>query len=120
MCCRKWRSILVEETRVGDTIVRAGGDEFVLIFHDLTSTDALSAIANRLLARLEQPILFGDAPCRISASIGITVSDDYAAPDVQQMLSDADKALYASKNAGRAQLTFVSQIDPSRLEARAT
>jgi hypothetical protein len=36
------------------------------------------------------------------------------------MLSDADRALYASKNAGRAQLTFVHQIDASRLEARVT
>ena len=79
---------------------------------------ALSLIADRLLVRLEQPILFGDAPCRISASIGITVSDDYADPNAETMLNDADRALYASKNAGRAQHTFVSQIDASRLDAR--
>lgn len=98
--------VLVEETRSGDTVVRAGGDEFVLIFAGLTNPDQLAQIARRILSRLEQPILFQGQPCRISASIGITISDDYANPTADQMLVDADTALYASKSAGRAQHTF--------------
>ncbi len=101
--------ILVEETRSDDTIVRAGGDEFVLIFHRLTDPDRLARIAGRILARLEEPIPFNGAPCRISASIGITVSDDYECPTADQMLIDADTALYASKKAGRARHTFGGQ-----------
>jgi diguanylate cyclase (GGDEF)-like protein len=112
--------ILVEETRAGDTVIRAGGDEFVLVFHDLTSAEALAAISDRLLKRLEQPILFGGAPCRISASIGIALSNDYVVPEAERMLGDADRALYASKNAGRARHTFFNRIDPSRLQARVT
>ncbi len=104
--------ILVQETRSSDTIVRAGGDEFVLIFHALTDPDKLSQIAARILARLEQPILFEGAPCRISASIGITVSDDYSPPCAERMLADADAALYASKGAGRARHTFAGRPDP--------
>ncbi|WP_172293456.1 GGDEF domain-containing protein [Pseudoruegeria sp. HB172150] len=99
-------AILVEETRESDTVVRAGGDEFVLIFYRLTDRDRLARIATRLLRRLEQPIAFGERICRISGSIGIAVSQDYESPDAEQMLRDADMALYVSKNAGRARYCF--------------
>jgi diguanylate cyclase (GGDEF)-like protein len=111
--------ILVDETRDQDTIVRAGGDEFVLIFHRLTDTASLSAIAERLLARIEKPIMFADQPCRVSASIGITVSDDYTPPDAEKMLIDADQALYASKNAGRARHTFVNRTEVPEMDTEA-
>jgi len=112
--------ILVEETRASDTIVRAGGDEFVLVFHRLTDPDRLGAIADRVLKRLETPIMFGQDPCRISASIGITVSDDYDPPTADQMLIDADMALYASKKAGRAQHTFVNRSDAAEQDKAAS
>lgn len=102
--------VLVEETREEDTVVRFGGDEFVLLFHRLTDRDALGKVAMRILKRLQEPVLYQDQPCRISGSIGITMSDDYATPDPEQMLIDADMALYASKNAGRAQHTFVRDV----------
>lgn len=98
--------LLVKETRSTDTVVRSGGDEFVLIFHKLTDPESLTQIADRLLHCLEKPILFGDAPCRISASLGITISDDYAPTSPDQMLIDADRALYMSKNAGRSRHTL--------------
>lgn len=99
--------ILMDVTRDEDTVIRVGGDEFVLVFHRLTNADTLGAVAKRILARLEEPIIYQDGPCKISGSIGITVSDDYPEPAPEQMLLDADMALYASKNAGRAQFTFV-------------
>ena len=98
--------ILLDETRSEDTVIRCGGDEFVLIFHKLTDPEMLAGVARRILKRLEQPIMFDGTPCRISGSIGITISEDYKTPDPEQMLIDADIALYASKNAGRAQHTF--------------
>lgn len=98
--------ILLDETRAEDTVVRFGGDEFVLIFHRLTDPEMLANVARRILKRLEQPISFEGTPCQISGSIGITISEDYKDPDPEQMLIDADMALYASKNAGRAQHTF--------------
>ena len=98
--------ILLDETRSEDTVVRFGGDEFVLIFHRLTDADQLAKVAERILKKLEQPISFEGTPCRISGSIGITISEDYKDLDPEQMLVDADMALYASKHAGRAQHTF--------------
>ena len=102
--------ILVEETREDDTVVRFGGDEFVLLFHGLTDAKRLGAVAGRILKRLQVPMLYQENPCRISGSIGITMSDDYDEPVPGQMLIDADMALYASKNAGRARHTFVRDV----------
>lgn len=100
--------ILVEETRTDDLVARIGGDEFVLLFHRLTDIGKLNDIARRIIDRMEVPIVFNGQKCRISASIGTTISDYYSTPDVDQMLSDADLALYASKNKGRACNTVYS------------
>lgn len=93
--------IIMDETRSGDTIVRTGGDEFVLIFSGLTDENRLSEIGNRLISRLEQPIEYDGELCRISGSIGATLSCAYSYPDIAQMMQDADAALYAAKKAGR-------------------
>lgn len=103
-------SIFVDETRDADTVIRFGGDEFVLLFHHLTDIKRLGVVAERILTRLQKPMMFQDTPCQISGSIGITISDDYLAIDPDQMLIDADMALYASKKAGRAQYTFVRDV----------
>lgn len=100
--------ILLEETRSEDLVARVGGDEFVLVFHKLTNIDRLNHIAERIIERLEVPIVFENKTCRISASIGTTVSENYKSPDMDKMLSDADVALYASKNKGRACYTVFS------------
>lgn len=98
--------IMVEETRDEDVVARIGGDEFVLIFHRLCDRTRLEEIARRVIARLEVPIPWQGESCRISASIGTTLSIDYPFPEAAQMLSDADQALYAAKRAGRALNVF--------------
>lgn len=97
--------ILGDETREGDLVARVGGDEFVILFPGLVHVGRLKAISERIIARLCQPILFEGQPCRISASIGIAISTSYADPAPDRMLSDADRALYTSKHAGRGRTT---------------
>ncbi len=97
--------ILCAETRGTDTVARVGGDEFVLIFPELTDQSRLTSLALRILKRLEVPMDFDGKPCRISASIGTTLSTQYEAPIPEQMLNDADRALYESKRRGRRQVT---------------
>ena len=98
--------LMLDETRAGDTVARIGGDEFVLLFHNLTKRSRIEEIAARLLARLEQPVTFEGAVCRISCSMGTTLSSAYDAPQADQMLADADAALYASKHSGRGRHSF--------------
>ena len=98
--------ILREEIRKGDIVARVGGDEFVLLFRDCDDAGLLQAIADRLISRLEEPTLFDGQPCRISASAGSVLASRYDDPTPDQMLNDADIALYTSKNRGRAQHTY--------------
>ena len=101
-------SVLRSEIRNGDVVARVGGDEFVLLLRDCDDPDLLDAIGTRLISRLEEPVRFEGTPCRISASAGSVLASRYDEPSPDRMLSDADIALYASKNRGRAQHTLFS------------
>lgn len=94
--------ILREQIRRGDMVARVGGDEFILVFGECCDVDRVRNIANRIISRLEEPIDWQGRVCRISGSIGITMSSFYDAPEPDLLMSDADLALYASKNEGRA------------------
>lgn len=98
--------VLRSETRAEDAVCRVGGDEFVLLLRECNDKSLLAGIAQRIIARLEEPIDVGGDIARISASIGITLSTYYDALKVDEILSDADEATYASKHCGRAQHTF--------------
>lgn len=93
--------ILRQEIRDGDTVIRVGGDEFVLMIAERTSDAELSRLSGRLIRRLEAPVAFNGEVARISGSIGTTRSSTYAKPRLAVMMDDADLALYAAKQAGR-------------------
>lgn len=98
---RQVADILRRETRASDTIARIGGDEFVLVLPALTNPKLLTQVAKRLITNLSKPIPFEGHICKISASIGMTISTLYQHTDLEQMAADADHALYAAKRAGR-------------------
>ena len=98
--------IMVEETRAKDTVARVGGDEFTLILPDVDTEEMLLTVGTRLIERLEKPIIFQGQPCRISASIGTVWIREHQRARPKDILSDADTALYQSKNAGRARQTI--------------
>lgn len=106
---RQVAGILIGAIRSTDTAVRFGGDEFVLIFEGMSDRPRLTEMAENLIERIERPIAYGDDSCKISASIGLALSIDYREPEAEQILHDADMALYASKNKGKA---CVSWSDP--------
>lgn len=103
---------MLEETRKDDTVARVGGDEFVIVFASLTRPPRLAELAERLISRIEQPVPWEGRLCRISASIGITIAEEGSPLTPEQMIDQADVALYASKRAGRARFTF---FDPKTM-----
>jgi diguanylate cyclase (GGDEF)-like protein len=99
--------ILRDQTRAEDCAARIGGDEFVVIVSSRTDPAVLMAIADRIIARVSQPIDFGGTPARVSASVGIVRAVDMANPDPARLLAAADRALYAAKHAGRSRAVLL-------------
>jgi diguanylate cyclase (GGDEF)-like protein len=99
--------ILHDQTRAEDCAARIGGDEFLVIISGGTDPAMLFAVADRIIARVSQPILFDGAEARVSASVGIVRAGDMVSPDPARILAAADRALYAAKHAGRARAVLL-------------
>lgn len=87
--------------RARDSVGRIGGDEFVVVLEGKSLVAGAEVIADRVLNEIRRPFqLSGVDPCRLSvtASIGIAVGDRRSADDI---LRDADLALYRAKAAGK-------------------
>ncbi|HEX7610639.1 MAG TPA: EAL domain-containing protein, partial [Solirubrobacteraceae bacterium] len=86
--------------RAQDTVGRLGGDEFVVLVEAPASDAALDLLADRLIDVLRQPVELDDGRkiFSVTASIGLAVGQ-YSSPD--DLLRDADLALYAAKAAGK-------------------
>jgi diguanylate cyclase (GGDEF)-like protein/PAS domain S-box-containing protein len=88
-----------------DTVARLGGDEFTVILTDVTLPESIETIAAEILSELRRPFELQAGAAYISCSIGITVfPGDAASPD--ELVRNADEAMYASKNAGRNRYQF--------------
>lgn len=114
---RRVAEVLIAETRASDIVARVGGDEFVIVLSRVDGFDPLLPIAGRIIAALGVPIPFEGQMCRISGSIGITLSAEYPDPDIEVMHADADAALYDSKRAGRARATVYHPSLPAAQRA---
>lgn len=121
----KVAQVLTKEVRADDLVARVGGDEFILLFHKFVDKDRLMRTAFRIIEQLEVPVPFGDEECRISGSIGITTTEFYTEPTAEEMIRDADLALYHSKDEGRGRPTMFETVlrdmpapAPEALQAR--
>jgi diguanylate cyclase (GGDEF)-like protein/PAS domain S-box-containing protein len=85
--------------RAADTVARLGGDEFGLLLPELTNTDDVLPVLERLQASLERPIQVQSLPIGIEASIGIAVYPDHG-EDAQTLIQRADVAMYDAKRDG--------------------
>jgi diguanylate cyclase (GGDEF)-like protein/PAS domain S-box-containing protein len=96
--------------RESDTVGRLGGDEFVVMLEDLSEIPEIAAsqartVAEKILASTARPYELDGHQCRSGSSIGITLFGDNE-KGVQDILQQADIAMYEAKKAGRNTISF--------------
>ncbi len=108
--------------RDSDTVSRLAGDEFVVLIEDLSDTAEAAAtqalnIAKSILARVDRPYVVDGHESAITCSIGITVFGDRL-DDVNEILQQADIAMYQAKSAGRNTVRFFAPALQAAVNAR--
>jgi diguanylate cyclase (GGDEF)-like protein/PAS domain S-box-containing protein len=92
----------------GESVVaRIGGDEFAIFLGHIQNDTEASTIATRMLERLGQPFYFEGRRLFVSASIGIALSSTGDTPE--ELLNNADAAMYHAKTNGKARFEFFNQ-----------
>jgi diguanylate cyclase (GGDEF)-like protein/PAS domain S-box-containing protein len=87
--------------RSADTAARLGGDEFAVLLDDLTEATEASRVAERVLAALRVPCIVYGRPVAAGVSIGIALTDPDRAQDAEELLRNADMAMYRAKRQGK-------------------
>ncbi len=105
---------LTDCVREGDTVARLGGDEFVVVLeslhtHPREAANQAQDVGEKILASLNQPYTLGAAEYRSTASIGATLFCG-ASLSIEDLLKQADLAMYKTKELGRNGLQF---FDPA-------
>ncbi len=110
---RRIRKVL----RSNDIVARVGGDEFQVILRNAQSLDSVQKVANKLRLELNQPIRIGHQELTVGTSIGISIYDASAnSPD--ELVQQADIALYRAKELGRNNVQVFTSALSARLSQR--
>lgn len=102
---------LQENTRHNDLLIRLGGDEFVIVIQDLGKNATYTyfqthALSQKILSRVCEPYPLAHGHYTIGASIGVTFFGDDSHKSMQEILKEADDAMYHAKQNGRNQISF--------------
>lgn len=92
---------LLQAVRSGDAVARLGGDEFVILTAP-ASRDTLEPLATRLIEALSFPCRCSTGSISVGASVGVAIAENHA-EEIESVIRRADRALFAAKQAGRAQ-----------------
>jgi diguanylate cyclase (GGDEF)-like protein/PAS domain S-box-containing protein len=107
---------LEECVRPGDTVARLGGDEFTILLDDLRDPGDALQVADRILKELGRPFLIEGHEVFATVSIGIAHGHDYESPE--DLLRDADTAMYRAKERGRSCYEIFDQAMHARAVQR--
>ena len=92
----------------GDIVARLGGDEFTIIIPDVKSRDDLNGVANRVCEAMSAEFLIQNHSIYVSSSVGITLYPEDA-KTADELLINADQAMYDSKAGGRNRYSFFDE-----------
>ena len=93
--------------REGDTVSRLGGDEFLLLFPDITQVKDASVIAEKIMHKFSEAFMVNTKELYISASLGISIFPDNS-DNIETLIKNADTAMYYAKQQGRNNYQFYS------------
>jgi diguanylate cyclase (GGDEF)-like protein/PAS domain S-box-containing protein len=93
--------------RKTDTVARIGGDEFLIIATEINAPENVALIAEKVIKQVSQPIIFNGQQAVVGASIGIALFPDHD-KNMDQLIKQADEAMYRVKKAGRNGFCFVN------------
>ena len=94
--------------RVSDTVARMGGDEFTILLPNVRDKEDISIVADKILNAVSEPYRIDGNEFYITASVGITVYPDDGRT-VDELLKNADTAMYNAKSKGKNTFRFYSQ-----------
>jgi diguanylate cyclase (GGDEF)-like protein len=99
--------------RPGDTVARLGGDEFAILMENIGDVSFAEGVAERIISALRKPMDVGGREITLSASAGLAVADRQTT--TEQLLSEADSAMYAAKQAGKNRFEIFEQTMRDRV-----
>ena len=91
--------------RAVDTVARVGGDEFVVVLHEISGPDDAVLVAEKILATLGKTASIESHEVHVTPSIGISIYPDDGG-DLVQLMKNADTAMYHAKSSGRNTFRF--------------
>lgn len=89
-------------------VARLGGDEFLILLGDLSELSDLARVAKRFYRIFEDPLYIDEMQVSVSLSIGIVVFPDNGRTP-EELIKNADAAMYAAKSAGKNQYRFFDE-----------
>lgn len=99
---------LLDCVRESDIVGRLGGDEFIVALCDQDSSNNVEKVASKILRAFEDPFILGQEIAHVSTSIGITTFPQDGT-NFDELLKNADQAMYAAKGAGRSNFHFFTE-----------
>jgi len=93
--------------RPSDTVGRLGGDEFVVVCEEAVGVWEATVLGERLIRTLEEPFPVEGGEVFVTASVGIAIAERSTSAD--DLLRDADVAMYQAKQRGRARCEFFDE-----------
>ena len=99
---------LVKQLRIGDTICRIGGDEFVVVLPEVKRSSDVAQVAQKVIETLSQAVLVEERELTVTPSIGISVFPEDGR-DAETLIRNADAAMYHAKEMGRANYQFFTE-----------